>query len=116
MAYAWGTMLKYVRTGDLAHAYHEIFGRPFWDDLDAHPAASPESFDALIGPLGHGTPNPEFEIITGGWDSVKTGCGRRRVAAQACNDAGGDSSRQTGVQKGHIGRPSPNTVARASPR
>src|SRR5689334_6003044 len=34
MAYAWGTMLKAVQTG--APAYHELFGRPFWEDLDAH--------------------------------------------------------------------------------
>ena len=27
-AYAWGTLLSFVRTGK--PAYHEIFGRPFW--------------------------------------------------------------------------------------
>jgi hypothetical protein len=68
MAYAWGSLLSYVRTG--APAYHEIFGLPFWEDLDAHPEAA-ASFDALIGPAGHGTPNAEFEI-TRGWDSVGT--------------------------------------------
>ncbi|HMJ62885.1 MAG TPA: methyltransferase [Bryobacteraceae bacterium] len=68
MAYAWGTLLTYVRTG--ASAYHEIFGKPFWEDLDAHPRIAAD-FDALIGPMGHGTPNPEFEI-TGGWDPVRT--------------------------------------------
>jgi len=67
-AYAWGTLLSYVRTG--RPAYHEIFGRPFWDDLDAHPALA-ASFDALIGPTGHGTPDPNFQI-TGGWDAVRT--------------------------------------------
>lgn len=67
MAYAWGTMLNYVRTG--APAYHEHFGLPFWEDLDAHPEVS-ASFDALIGPAGHGTPNADFQI-TGGWDSVR---------------------------------------------
>jgi 2,7-dihydroxy-5-methyl-1-naphthoate 7-O-methyltransferase len=35
MAYAWGTLLTYVRTG--APAYHEVFGLPFCEDLDAHP-------------------------------------------------------------------------------
>ena len=55
MAYAWGTCWCHVRTGK--PAYHEIFGRPFWDDLDVHPAVA-ESFDALIGPQGHGAPNP----------------------------------------------------------
>jgi len=68
MAYAWGTLLKYVQTG--ASAYHEIFGLPFWEDLNAHPEVA-ESFDALIGPAGHGAPNSEFEI-TGGWETVRT--------------------------------------------
>ena len=64
---AWGTLLNYVRTG--RPAYSEVFGRPFWDDLDAHPDLA-ASFDALIGPAGHGTPNPDFQI-TGGWDAVR---------------------------------------------
>ena len=68
MAYAWGTLLGYVRTG--AAAYHEHFGLPFWEDLDAHPDIA-ASFDALIGPPGHGTPDPEFQI-TGGWEPVRT--------------------------------------------
>jgi hypothetical protein len=67
-AHAWGTLLTYVRTG--APAYHERYGRPFWEDLDAHPAIG-ASFDALIGPTGHGTPDPEFQI-TGGWESVRS--------------------------------------------
>jgi precorrin-6B methylase 2 len=68
MAWAWGTLLTYVRTGK--PAYHEIFGLPFWEDLDAHPEVA-ASFDALIGPAGHGTPNAEFQI-TGGWDGVRS--------------------------------------------
>jgi 2,7-dihydroxy-5-methyl-1-naphthoate 7-O-methyltransferase len=68
MAYAWGTMPTYVRTG--APAYHEVFGRPFWEDLDAHPQVA-ASFDALIGPMGHGTPDADFQI-TGGWEPVRT--------------------------------------------
>src|SRR5687768_16176911 len=68
MAYAWGTLPTYVRTG--APAYHQHFGLPFWEDLDAHPDVA-ASFDALIGLTGHGTPNPQFEI-TGGWESVRT--------------------------------------------
>lgn len=68
LAHVWGTLLTYVQTG--RSAYHEIFGRPFWDDLDAHPEVA-DSFDALIGPAGHGTPNPEFHI-TGGWQAVRT--------------------------------------------
>ncbi len=67
MAYAWGTLLTYVRTG--ASAYREIFGLPFWEDLEAHPEIA-ASFDALIGPPGHGVPNPEFQIA-GGWAPVR---------------------------------------------
>jgi hypothetical protein len=67
-AHAWGSLLTYVRTG--APAYHQVFGLPFWEDLDAHPEIA-ASFDALIGPAGHGIPDPEFQL-TGGWDSVRT--------------------------------------------
>jgi len=68
MAYAWGTLLKAVRTG--APAYEELFGRPYWEDLDAHPKIAAD-FDALMGPVGHGTPDPEV-LINGDWESVRT--------------------------------------------
>ncbi len=68
MAHAWGTLLDYVRTG--TPAYQERFGLPFWEDLEAHPDIA-ASFDALIGPVGHGTPDPDFQI-TGGWEWVRT--------------------------------------------
>ncbi|HEV7993766.1 MAG TPA: methyltransferase [Gemmatimonadaceae bacterium] len=68
MAHAWGTLLTYVRTG--RPAYQELFGRPFWEDLDAHPDVA-ASFDALIGPIGHGIPNASFEIADG-WEAVST--------------------------------------------
>jgi hypothetical protein len=68
MAHAWSTLLNYTRTG--APAYHEVFGRGFWEDLDAHPAIAAQ-FDDLIGPTGHGTPKPNFEIA-GGWNTVRT--------------------------------------------
>ena len=67
MAAAWCSLLTAVRSG--APAYHTIFGRPFWDDLQAHPDIS-ASFDALMGP-GHGTPDSEV-LVTGGWESVRT--------------------------------------------
>ena len=67
MAYAWGSLLAAVRTG--APAYQTIFGRPFWEDLGAHPEIA-AAFDALMGP-GHGTPDPDV-LVTGGWDSVRT--------------------------------------------
>jgi 2,7-dihydroxy-5-methyl-1-naphthoate 7-O-methyltransferase len=68
MAHAWGTLLGYVRTG--SSAYHERFGLPFWEDLNAHPDIG-ASFDALMGPPGHGTPKPDFDI-TGGWGAVRS--------------------------------------------
>lgn len=68
MAYAWGSLLSYVRTG--APGYRELFGLPFWEDLNAHPEIG-ASFDALIGPAGHGIPDPEFQI-SGGWEAVRS--------------------------------------------
>lgn len=68
MAYAWGSLLSAVRTG--TSAYDELFGLPFWEDLEAHPDIA-ASFDALMGPPGHGTPDPEV-LLTGGWEEVKT--------------------------------------------
>ena len=67
MAHVWSSLLSAVRTG--APAYDTIFGRPFWDDLQAHPNIA-ASFDALMGP-GHGAPDPDV-LITGGWESVGT--------------------------------------------
>lgn len=68
MAYAWGTLLKAVRTG--APAYEELFGRHYWEDLDAHPEIAAE-FDAIMGPAGHGVPDPEI-LLNGDWESVRT--------------------------------------------
>src|SRR5882672_498400 len=68
MAHAWGTLLTYVRTG--TPGYQEIYGRPFWEDLDAHPDIA-ASFDALIGPVGHGRPTANFDLVDG-WDAVAT--------------------------------------------
>ena len=68
MAYAWGMLLSAVRTG--TPAYHEAFGRPFWEDLAAHPNIA-ASFDDLMGPAGHGAPDPDVPL-SGGWESVQT--------------------------------------------
>lgn len=68
MAYAWGSLLSAVRTG--RPAYAEVFGRPFWDDLDAHPEVA-ASFDALMGPAGHGIPDPDV-LLASSWESVRT--------------------------------------------
>jgi 2,7-dihydroxy-5-methyl-1-naphthoate 7-O-methyltransferase len=68
MARAWATLPTYVRTG--APGYHEVFGMPFWDDLAAHPEVG-ASFDALMGRVGHGRPNPDVELAEG-WGGVET--------------------------------------------
>jgi hypothetical protein len=68
LAYAWGTLPTVVRTG--ASAYHEQFGLPFWEDLATHPEIG-ASFDAFMGPAGHGAPNPNFQL-TGGWEAIHT--------------------------------------------
>jgi 2,7-dihydroxy-5-methyl-1-naphthoate 7-O-methyltransferase len=65
---AWSTLPAYVRTGE--PAYRQLFGRPFWEDLEAHPHLG-ESFDALMGPAGHGPPEAAF-AIDGGWAHVRT--------------------------------------------
>jgi SAM-dependent methyltransferase len=69
MAHAWGTLLSAVRTGQ--PAYHEVFGRGFWDDLEAHPKVA-ATFDALMGPGGHGVPDPEVLLGAADWESVRT--------------------------------------------
>ncbi len=66
MAHAWASLLPAVRTG--APAYHTIFGRPFWEDLQANPAIAAD-FDGLMGP-GHGTPDPDV-LVTGTWEGVR---------------------------------------------
>lgn len=66
-AHAWGTLLPFVRTG--RPAYEELFGLPFFEDLAAHPHLS-GSFDALMGPAGHSTPDPHFSL-TVGWERLR---------------------------------------------
>ena len=68
MAHTWGTLLDYVRTGQ--PAYRQLFGRPFWEDLAAHPRIAAE-FDALMGPAGHGIPGFDIEL-SDGWEHVRT--------------------------------------------
>src|ERR1700759_3055144 len=66
MAHTWGTLLDYVRTGP--PAYQQGFGRPFWEDLAAHPALGAE-FDALLGPAGPGVPHYDVDL-SDGWVGV----------------------------------------------
>ena len=66
MAGVWTSLLTAVRTG--RPAYKEVFGRPFWEDLEANPHIA-ASFDTLMGPQGHGRPNPEV-LVDGDWENV----------------------------------------------
>jgi hypothetical protein len=68
MAGAWGGLLAAVRTGECP--YPRRFGRTFWEDLDADPDLA-ASFDALMGPVGHGLPDSEV-LVSGGWEAVRT--------------------------------------------
>jgi 2,7-dihydroxy-5-methyl-1-naphthoate 7-O-methyltransferase len=68
MAHAWSTMLSAVRNGK--PAYDQVFGRPYWDDLAAHPEIAAD-FDDLMGPAGHGVPDPNV-LIDGDWDLIRT--------------------------------------------
>ncbi len=67
MANAWPTLLRAVRTGK--PAYQEAFGRPFWQDLEAHPNIS-ASFDQLMH-QGHGTPDPHVLVDPQAWSEIK---------------------------------------------
>jgi hypothetical protein len=69
MAGAWSTLLSAVRTG--RPAYQEAFGRSFWDDLAAHPHIAAD-FDSLMGPVGHGTPDPEVLPNPDDWAKIST--------------------------------------------
>lgn len=64
---AWSTLEDYVRSG--RPAYADVFGRPFWEDLAAHPELAAQ-FDDLIGPGGHPPPDPAF-ALRDGWDDVR---------------------------------------------
>lgn len=64
---AWSTLEDYVRTG--RPAYADVFGRPFWEDLAAHPEIAAQ-FDHLIGPGGHPAPDPRFALASG-WEDVR---------------------------------------------
>jgi 2,7-dihydroxy-5-methyl-1-naphthoate 7-O-methyltransferase len=68
MSGAWATVPEFLRTG--RPAYDKAFGMPFWDDLAAHPDVG-ASFDALMGPAGHGSFDPELPLRRG-WDGVRS--------------------------------------------
>lgn len=67
LAGAWSTLPDWVRTGEPTYAQQH--GVPFWEDLAAHPRLA-ASFDDMIGPGGHGTPDARLELADG-WDGVE---------------------------------------------
>lgn len=69
MAHSWSALLTVVRTGK--PAYRELFGREFWDDLEANPKIAAD-FDRLIGPEGHGTPDANVLLHPEDWKTVRT--------------------------------------------
>jgi hypothetical protein len=104
MAHSWSTLLSAVRTG--RSAYHEAFGRPFWDDLAAHPEVA-ASFDALMGPAGHAAPDPDV-LLSGDWSHIRT----------IVDVGGGTGSLLAGILRAHplvrgVLVDQPATVARA---
>ncbi|MEU4215427.1 methyltransferase [Actinoplanes sp. NPDC026623] len=66
LAGLWSGLLTSVRTGEPGYA--EVFGRPFWEDLNAHPDIA-AGFDALMGPEGHGAPRPDI-LVSDDWTGV----------------------------------------------
>jgi SAM-dependent methyltransferase len=105
MAHAWGTLLKAVRTGKPAYA--ELFGRPFWADLEEHQDIAAD-FDALMGPQGHGAPDPGV-LVDGDWSGVRT----------VVDVGGGTGAMLAEILRAHPGLHGtlvdlPQTVARAS--
>ncbi|MGN6378472.1 MAG: methyltransferase [Gaiellales bacterium] len=104
MSGAWATLPEFLRTG--RPAYHQAFGMPFWDDLDAHPDIG-ASFDALMGPAGHGTFDPQLPLKRG-WDGVRS----------VVDVGGGTGAMLAAVLTAHAGMRGtlvdlPGTVARA---
>jgi hypothetical protein len=68
LAGVWNTLLSAVITGK--PAYHEAFGKPYWEDLEANPKIARE-FDLLMGP-GHGKRNPDVLFDAADWGSIRT--------------------------------------------
>ena len=60
--------MTYVRTG--SPGYADVFGRPFWEDLDANPEGRGELRRADGARPGTGIPDPEV-LVSGDWSGVQ---------------------------------------------
>jgi hypothetical protein len=68
MANVWSSLPSAVRTGSASYA--EVFGQTFWDDLQSHPEVG-ASFDAFMGPEGHGPPKASV-LLDEDWSAIRT--------------------------------------------
>ncbi|TDC72093.1 hydroxyneurosporene methyltransferase [Actinomadura sp. GC306] len=66
VAGVWSGLLSTVRTG--RPSYQEVFGRPYWEDLDADPGLS-ASYDAQMSNGGRDVPDPAA-LVGDGWADV----------------------------------------------
>jgi hypothetical protein len=67
LAHAWGTLLAAVRSG--RSAYHEAFGLPFWEDMEAHPEIAASVEDSLR--FQGRRPDPEV-LVGDDWTGIRT--------------------------------------------
>ncbi len=67
VALAWSGLLGAVRTG--RPTYEAVFGRPFWEDLDANPDIA-ASYDSLMGYGGRGVPDSAI-LVNDDWENVR---------------------------------------------
>lgn len=67
LAGTWNGLLAAVRTG--RPAYQEVFGRPYWADLDAEPGLA-ASYDSLMSYGGRRDPDPAV-LVDDDWASVR---------------------------------------------
>ncbi|MFL5912395.1 MAG: methyltransferase [Gaiellaceae bacterium] len=67
IAGAWSGLLGAVRTG--RPTYEAVFGRPFWEDLDADPELA-ATYDSMMGYQGRGVPDPAV-LVDDDWEDVR---------------------------------------------
>jgi hypothetical protein len=63
---AWSGLLAAVRTG--RPTYQEVFGRPYWEDLDANPGLA-ANYDSKMSYGGRSVPDPAI-LVDDDWENV----------------------------------------------